>query len=118
MAFFKYSSIYDVAIIFQRGFWVPDGTLKSDHSVSMRAKDIIYLILFGIICIILGLFAFKSNREIVESNSKLLDGGINFAVKIGFFLIFGGRLVHFQFRNKFWKIVELLNKCDLLVKPI
>ncbi len=115
MAFFKCSSIYDVLIIFQKGFWVPDGTLNANHSVSTKAKDIIYLILFGIICIILGIFSFKSHRKLVESNSKLLDGGIDFAVKIGFILIFAGRLILFGLRFKFWKIVELLNNCDLLV---
>jgi hypothetical protein len=115
MAFFKCSSIYDVLIVFKRGFWLPDGTLNADSLVSTKVKDIFYLVLFEMACIILGIFAFKSNREIVESSSKLLDGGINFAVKIGFILAFGGRLVLFGFRIQFWKIVELLENCDLLV---
>jgi hypothetical protein len=115
MAFLKCSSIYDVVIIFQRGYWIPDGTLKADHSVTTKPKDIIYLALFGIACIILGLFAFNSDRKILESNSKLLNGGIDFAVKFGFFLAFAGRLVLFWWRFKLWKIVETLEKCDFLV---
>jgi hypothetical protein len=118
MAFLKCSSIYDVAIVLKKGFWVPDGTLNADSSVSTKAKDIFYLVLFGIVCIILGILAFKSDRNLLESNSKLLDGGINFAVKIGFILIFAGRLIHFWSRFKFWKIVELFDNCDLLVKAI
>jgi hypothetical protein len=118
MAFFKYSSIYDVLVVFKRGFCVPDGTLNADSSVSTKAKDIIYLILFEATCIILGFFAFNSNRGLLESNSKLLDGGINFAVKTGFILSFSGRLVLFEFRHKFWDIVKLLEKVDLLVKLV
>ncbi len=116
MAFLKCSSIYDVAIVFQRGFWIPDGTLKADHStVSLKAKDIFYLVLFEIICIILGILTFNSDREMLESSSKLLDGGLNFAMKFSFFLSIFCRLAYFGMRFQFWKIVESLDNCDLLV---
>jgi hypothetical protein len=120
MAFFKYSSIYDVLVVFKRGFCVPDGSLNADFSVSTKARDLIYLILFEATCIILGFFAFNSDRGLLESNSKLLDGGINFAVKTGFILSFSGRLslVLFEFRHKFWEIVKLLEKVYLLVKLV
>jgi hypothetical protein len=118
MAFFKFSSIYDVVIIFQRGFWMPDGTLNPDHSVSTKAKDILILILFQISYIFFGMSTYYNDRKFIESSSKMLNGGINFLVNMSFILSFVGRLAVFGLRYKFWKIVELLKKCDLLVKPI
>jgi hypothetical protein len=45
----------------------------------------------------------------------MLNGGVNLLVNIGFIILFICRLVIFGFRCKFWKILELLENCDLLV---
>jgi hypothetical protein len=118
MAFFKLSSIYDVVTVFRWSFWIPDGTLNADHSVSLKAKDIIIFLCLEILNIFFGICAFYSDREIIESPSEIINGGTNFLIKSGFIIAFITRLVIFGFKNKFWEIVELLKKCDLLVISI
>jgi hypothetical protein len=75
MAFFKLSSIFDVVTVFRWSFWIPDGTLNADYSVSLKAKDIIIFFILEILNIFFGICAFYSDREIIESPSEIINGG-------------------------------------------
>jgi hypothetical protein len=118
MAFLKLSSIYDVAMVFQKGFWIPDGTMNADCSVSMKTKDIIFLVLFQVSYIFFGFAITFNDREFIESSSKMLNGGVNLLVNTGFIVLFSCRLIIFGFRYKLWEILELLENCDLLVRVV
>ncbi len=116
MSFLKCSSIYEVVPVFQRAFWILDVTRNADATVRTNVKNIAFLL--GLECsyIFFGIYSYYSDQQLVVTASELLNRGLNMSFKLGFIFAIIGRFIFFILRHKFWKIVESMKQCDLLVR--
>lgn len=116
MSFLKCSSIYDIVKIFQVGFFVPDVTRNADSSVSTSARNICKVIFIQALYASFGYYTFTTDKNLIVTDSAILDGGLNFTLKVGYVSAIVGRQLFFWYRFRLWEIVRSFENCDNLVR--
>jgi hypothetical protein len=115
MSLFQTDSIFSLIKIIRIFLGNPELTITDENTAETRVGNILNFAVFCTVTLFFGIFGTFIEEELFETGSAIADYGLNKVYALSFFAFILIKMKFFYDRYKFWDIIVMLHKSDLLV---